>query len=367
MENISTTQPQTNSNPAMEKPANFIDLDSKEIREKAKPVNYLPNKKLTIFLFALLFITSGFGIFITKHQANKARESVKPRNLLIPTSPPMNDNLPTKNTEGWKTYKNPDWGIEFLYRPDLKVDENLSKNQILLSNSEGSPDYNYETSFQAQLTVIDLNNLSIKEYAVVTPCKQWVDLTETYTTCKDGVQKSLQDYNSNEIKGVKFKFMGDIVKIIFSNSDKSQNFELSSWSEEGSGGPTKLGLATIDQILSTFKFTDRSADSISEGQINAKPTGWDTPAAGICANVIPGETIVVTREVDFIFSPRCSKALPNQRLTIINNSNLPINIDIGKYKIDINPNESYTFPEILGSFLGSGVHQIGGTEIWMQQ
>ena len=161
-------------------------------------------------------------------------------------------------TASWKTYKNTDLGIEFLYRPDLSVKYDLSKNKVQIFNSKNnSPDVDSETFFVAELTPINIQYLPLKEYALNSQCGQMEAVfQETYNiSCKELVQKSLQEYKNNQVVGVKYKFF-DYVKVIFTNNDEVKYYEFSTWTEEGSDGPAKLGLKTFDQILSTFKFLD---------------------------------------------------------------------------------------------------------------
>jgi len=66
----------------------YIDPNSKSVQDSAKPITYLPNKKLTVSLLALFLLTALLGVFITQRNAQKYRESVKPKQLLLPAPIP---------------------------------------------------------------------------------------------------------------------------------------------------------------------------------------------------------------------------------------------------------------------------------------
>lgn len=87
--------------------------------------------------------------------------------------------------------------------------------------------------------------------------------------------------------------------------------------------------------------------------------------SGVCSKPSTDRLITVTVYQDNVPSPRCVKATSTQMLKIVNNSLVPININVGQYKTTIQDGNSYEFPVQLGAFLAPGVHNIVG-EIWLQ-
>jgi hypothetical protein len=87
MQNQNPLQDENNSNPVEkigENSRSSIIPNAQEVLE-VKQVDYKANKKLTIILFALLVIVAGLAIIITNRNTEKYRESIQPKNLLLPT------------------------------------------------------------------------------------------------------------------------------------------------------------------------------------------------------------------------------------------------------------------------------------------
>ena len=64
---------------------NYVDPNSSRIRNSGAQISYLPNKKFTIFLFTLFLITVIAALVITNNNTKTARESIRSKQLLIPT------------------------------------------------------------------------------------------------------------------------------------------------------------------------------------------------------------------------------------------------------------------------------------------
>jgi hypothetical protein len=94
------------------------------------------------------------------------------------------------------------------------------------------------------------------------------------------------------------------------------------------------------------------------------------PAAGICAS-FEGEMVVVTLNID-IPDPRCAKVNPDQKLTVINNTQAELGVSIGPYKNTLAPGGQFTIDKPFGEYLAAGVHQLTvtpccGPEIWLEE
>src|SRR3989344_2021419 len=231
----------------------------------------------------------------------------------------------------WVTYNNSEYGFTFQYPSDMTLEKDTKKEEF------------YDTIAKLVAADYSINVRAIYNIDIY-------DDAETQLVAGREISDSGFTYSltNSIINGL------STTTAVVNNSSKKRIVTIAH--------PTKNlfiviastgGNQPIDsEILSTFKFLDAS-------QSESKLTGYDSPAAGVCTST-PEEIITVTKGVDNIFSPRCSKALPSQKLKIINNSNTTIKIDISMYKIDIEPGNGYEFPDTLGSFLGTGVHSIGG-------
>ena len=92
------------------------------------------------------------------------------------------------------------------------------------------------------------------------------------------------------------------------------------------------------------------------------------PAAGICAEV-KGELAVAEIYPD-IPSPRCLKVNGEQKLKVINRTEITLNVEFGEYQTEVPPGGEDTFNTPFGDYLAPGVHRVeaspyGGPEIWL--
>lgn len=63
----------------------YIDPNSKEVKNSVDIVNYMPNRKFTIILLMIFLITAISALLLTNFNTKKARESIKAKQLLLPT------------------------------------------------------------------------------------------------------------------------------------------------------------------------------------------------------------------------------------------------------------------------------------------
>ena len=93
------------------------------------------------------------------------------------------------------------------------------------------------------------------------------------------------------------------------------------------------------------------------------------PAAGICGN-FEGEMVTVTLNPD-IPDPRCSKVRPEQKLTVINQTQNTLQVSIGSFTTSLEPGTSTIIDTPFGEYLAQGVHQLQvtpccGPELWLE-
>ena len=93
------------------------------------------------------------------------------------------------------------------------------------------------------------------------------------------------------------------------------------------------------------------------------------PAAGICAS-FAGEIVKVTLYAD-VPDPRCSKVRPDQKLSVINETQKRLVVSIGSFTASLEPGAETLFDTPFGEYLAPGVHQLlvspcCGPEIWLE-
>jgi hypothetical protein len=93
------------------------------------------------------------------------------------------------------------------------------------------------------------------------------------------------------------------------------------------------------------------------------------PAAGICAS-FDSSIVTITINPD-IPDPRCAKIKPDQTLAVVNNTQDPLLVTIGKYAASVEPGEKTMFATPFGEYLAPGVHQLQvspccGAELWLE-
>ena len=338
-------------NQASNKQALGTTIDTEAVANKKSRFKIFLIKWKIPILVLLLIIVNLIGFYFS--------------NKLKPQKQPIDDGVyngsyePYQNeTENWKTYTNNKYQYSIRYeQKDFFTYRNCGKNP---SDFEGDeiflfitlePKHQYSTCYPPD-GLADLEISSI----------------EGDTTSQDEIFKSypLPDWKvsvyaleRNDLAGLSLiaKFQGEDPTGTFPSFveetriyKNNRTYLITLTNEEYR--------ETYSQILSTFEFVDVN-------QTNARPTGYDSPAAGICSST-QDTTIVVTKAADNTFTPKCSQAKSDQRLKIINNSDSTINVNIANYNSTIASGGSYQFPETLGSLLDSGVYLIGGFEIWMQ-
>lgn len=101
-----------------------------------------------------------------------------------------------------------------------------------------------------------------------------------------------------------------------------------------------------------------------------KPPDSDTPAAGICGDAQSDPvSIVLGMGPDGIpLAPRCIIITPGQRIKLINQSNGPLNIQLGDYHIDLPTGNEVLLDKPVGQYLALGVHFLPvGPELWVKE
>jgi hypothetical protein len=128
----------------------------------------------------------------------------------------------------------------------------------------------------------------------------------------------------------------------------------------GGGGLTKPAQTmTPQKVISTLYPPPPKATAYAQ-----------QPAAGICAS-FDGDMVMVSINPD-IPDPRCSKVRADQKITIINNTQNNIEVNIGRaFEADLAPGEKTTIDYPFSDYLYPGVHQVQvkpccGFELWLE-
>jgi hypothetical protein len=99
-----------------------------------------------------------------------------------------------------------------------------------------------------------------------------------------------------------------------------------------------------------------------------KPPDAASPAAGICARESNSlDLVVVTFQIDNVPSPRCTRVLAHQYLSVKNNTNSEIKVRLAQFVLHIKPGDSQTIDVPFGDYLAPGVHILEGLggAIWL--
>jgi hypothetical protein len=101
-----------------------------------------------------------------------------------------------------------------------------------------------------------------------------------------------------------------------------------------------------------------------------KPPDSDTPAAGICSNT-QGDPVSIVLGIGLDGIPlagRCVQITPTQRIKLVNQSDGPVNIQLGEYHIDLPAGSDLLLDKPAGQFLALGVHSLPmGPELWVRE
>lgn len=121
---------------------------------------------------------------------------------------------------------------------------------------------------------------------------------------------------------------------------------------------------TTSEVIETVPATPQ----IEAQSARATPVSQQ-PAAGICASA-EGDYVLLEISGDMP-SPRCVIAHPNQRLSIVNRSDMELTASLGGHQIDLRPGQEGTIEAEIGSYLLPGVHEIATSayaapSLWLQ-
>ncbi len=238
----------------------YVDPNSKEIENAVKPVQYLPSKKVSIVLLSLFLVIAAAGLLITQLNTQNYRETVKPKQLLLPTSTPTFRRTPTTSPTSfppftttdsissppgdWNTYNNSDHKFSLKYPPTYSFNQSSGKELTFdkLANLVKFDHNDKDSTFEINLDTHTFNLEYLKKYAptgsenlLPNPTKIGEKTFYYYGAGGGGVNYPDQYfYNLN----------GQILKFVF-------------WGPyENEKTPTEEAKKVEVQILSTFHITE---------------------------------------------------------------------------------------------------------------
>lgn len=126
----------------------------------------------------------------------------------------------------------------------------------------------------------------------------------------------------------------------------------------------------VSSPISTSEFIETvpATPQIEAQSARATPVSQQ-PAAGICASA-EGDYVLLEISGNMP-SPRCVIAGPQQRLKIINRSDMALTASLGGHKIELQPGEEGSIEAELVSYLLPGVHEVSTSayaapSLWLQ-
>ena len=287
---------------------------------------------LTISLLLIVVVAiAGFFYFQIKKTSKRLQTQVQ-----IQPTPSMEAKDPTTK---WKTYVNDKLGIEFKYPTGWSVPKELSQSinfngQLIIVKGPF-----YDQGLQRDL---NFDEYVVRNYGDETPR---YDFNMNGLIGKRGLEKSVLNYK-------------DIV--VLAKDNKSTDIITISYIYD----PKKEDGKVFGQILSTFKL-------LVNNLTTSIPADYQIPTNSTCSFSV-AKNIFIALNIDTP-SPKCSKIFSNQGLVLTNTTNKNVNLDFANINVQILPNNSYIFSEILLSSLAPGVHVITtslygevGPELWVQ-
>lgn len=230
------------------------------IQPVSKPVNNKKGFLPIIFGLLLLLVLAGGGVYYLGKQNNN-RTNQSSNITTQPTQAPIST-IPTKitipdPTVNWKTYTNKKYGIEFKYPPELQLQENVDNVRILQNMSY----------------IFEVRKINTNDDIETWWSKASRDYITPFILSKTQFNQKSAYYFKQNTKDVQvpmdmyaIKMTGYILTIsyevpfnldLYSNDTSKEGYKTAN--EEFA----KMTQITINQILSTFKFTDQNQAVIS--------------------------------------------------------------------------------------------------------
>ncbi|HEX9503169.1 MAG TPA: hypothetical protein VF974_02500 [Patescibacteria group bacterium] len=200
-----------------------------ENQNQEQPDNHIdyfaPKILWTIIGVLLLVVAAGSVLWWQEIQLVKDLSQVKQACAQI-FAPPCGSSSKSSQTADWKTYTNSEYGFQFKYPDKYKIKE----------TSNPAKDWLLELKFAAQNNTADQISLSIYNDPLITPCEEDCISSENVMISGNAWIVYQLSYNGNHARDAKLA-RNNVSYIFDANSDISYKN------------------ATLDQILSTFKFT----------------------------------------------------------------------------------------------------------------
>lgn len=126
----------------------------------------------------------------------------------------------------------------------------------------------------------------------------------------------------------------------------------------------KLDQPPLKEVVETY---DKAVKSFKLAAVTKKAADSQNPTSGICQGPTTEQLVTLIFGEDNVAYPKCMKVIASQKLQIINSSKQALEVSFKNYyKISVPVNENRTIDSEFGSYLMPGVHQLLGSELWLQ-
>lgn len=226
----------------------------------SKPASKSKLPMILIIIFVLLVIL-GSGIYYFAAKSIKNNTPVTPPTAVpdVRPSPTIEETASSDPTSNWKTYSDTQLGISFRYPSNGKINKLTegTSSLYITDNSNNIPHY--------------LFNIDIKDNKQNLTARQVIEneiqmLRNDKNVPGGGAQaladyreSTIKDYRNGVIDGFSMRWgkdgdaVNNAIEIVSIKSNKIYNFTI----HDGNGSVDEFHKNLIDQILSTFKFTNQ--------------------------------------------------------------------------------------------------------------
>jgi len=241
-------------------------VESTKNKQQLPPL-FDKKKLIPLFIFAVIAVGIIAAVYAAKETILK-EPTPTPTQTIFPTPTTIQN-----QTSNWKTYTDPNKLFSFQYPNEPNFQANYYKNdsfitgaEILYNAKSGTKLKNNIAHFYVLISIVKNN-----ENITLLQRKQTLLSMPKSTTPYATNIKDVKDYNNGEISGVSYILRGhrDSFEIEYVTSDKFLHFSSNSEGTAPEGEAREL----LDQILSTFKFTDQNDTVVCTQDAKLCPNG----------------------------------------------------------------------------------------------
>lgn len=199
-------------------------------------------------LFLLVAGGAAASLTVLKPQLEKFVSNPTPTPIIVQTTTPT-----PGPTEEWKTYTGD--GFNFNYPSYAIVNETVG--QIHINNDKVKPYFSFQINISENTTRLTSLQVLNNELDLLKKNNPNADNLAEYR------KSTIKDYEKGDIKGSYMRWglegdsVSDAIEIVTTNNSKIYVFKI----DDGNGSVTNDQQKLLEKILSTFKFTENSAEN----------------------------------------------------------------------------------------------------------